>query len=84
MIVYVSFIDMGGDDHGKVFAPQLIGKLNTNGVSDIGCYLAWLEGLVSVVALYLGRRRTRQERQHNLVGILGRAVDARDEFLFLV
>ena len=84
MIMHVPSIDMGGNDNWKVLAPQFVGELNTDGVSDVGCYLAGFEGLVSVVALYLGRRRTRQERQHNLGGILGRAVDARDEFLFLV
>ena len=43
MIVYVPLIDMGGDDHGKVLAPQLIGKLNTDGVCDVGGYLTGLE-----------------------------------------
>ena len=53
MIVYVSFIDMGGDDYGKVLAPQLICKLNTYGVRDVGGYFAGLEGLVSGVAVYI-------------------------------
>ena len=51
MIVYVSLIDMGGDDYGKVFAPQFVGELNADGVGDVGCYLTGLEGLVSVVGL---------------------------------
>ena len=53
MIVYVSSIDMGGNDNWKVFAPQFVGELNTDGVSDVGCYLTGLVGLVSVLALYI-------------------------------
>ena len=47
MIVYVSLIDMSGDDYGKVFAPQLIGKLNTDGVCDVGGYVDSInEGII--------------------------------------
>ena len=82
MIMHVPLIDMGGDDHGKVFTPQLVGKLNTDGVSEIGCNFAGIEGLVYVVGLNRGRRYPLQERQHNFVGILGCAVDSRNELLF--
>ena len=51
MIVYVSFVNMGGDNYGKVFAPQFVGELNADGVGGVRIHLAGLEGLVSVIGL---------------------------------
>ena len=42
--MHMPLIDMGGNDNWKVFAPQFVGELNTDGVSDVGCYLTGLEG----------------------------------------
>ena len=53
MIMHMPLIDMGGNDNWKVFAPQFVGELNPDGVSNVGGYFAWLEGLLSVVALYI-------------------------------